>query len=269
MRWWSNKRVPRVGEQRHRAQRASKNLAKQGRQLSPVVIEGRKIAASFWGKAWCDNLESYRDYEYRLPRGRTYVRNGSVLDLKVSAGEITALVSGTEVYDVKIRIKALESARWDSLKSRCAGQVGSLIELLQGRLSEPVMRIITDPEKGLFPKPVEIQMSCSCPDVARMCKHVAAVMYGVGARLDQHPEVLFLLRHVDQGELIASAVDLETTRREPKRKTIATEELGEVFGIELAGETPAVPASARRAAPRKSGAGGSSRGRPRKASAKR
>lgn len=234
MNWWRYTPKPSVHERRRRAQRVVHGLAKNGRKLSPVVIEGRKIASSFWGSAWCDNLESYRDFEYRLPRGRSYVRNGAVLDLGITAGKITALVSGSDVYEIEIGIKPLPQARWSTLKSRCAGQLGSLIELLEGRLSEPVMRIITDPDEGLFPKPGEIQMSCSCPDVARMCKHVAAVLYGVGARLDSQPELLFLLRHVDQAELITGAAELDTPRAGTSRKTLAAEELGDVFGIELA-----------------------------------
>jgi uncharacterized Zn finger protein len=207
-----------------------------------VVIRGRQIATTFWGKAWCNNLQSYRDYEHRLPRGRSYVRNGAVLDLGITTGKIAALVAGSSLYEVAIGIKPLPQARWSSLRNRCAGQVGSLIELLEGRLSDSVMRLVTDREVGLFPAPAEIQMSCSCPDVATMCKHVAAVMFGVGARLDDEPQLLFLLRHVEQAELVAGATDFEVTRRAPKRKTIAAEDLGEVFGIEIAAEEPRAPA---------------------------
>jgi uncharacterized Zn finger protein len=238
MNWWYDKPTPSVRERRRRAQQAGQGLAKQGRKLSPVVVEGRQIAASFWGKAWCQNLESYRDYENRLPRGRSYVRNGSVLDLSISTGKIAALVFGSDIYEVDIGITPLAPARWSSVKSRCAGQVGSLIDLLEGRLSEAVMRIMTDPSEGLFPKPTEIQMSCSCPDAARMCKHIAAVMYGVGARLDERPDLLFLLRHVDHAELIAGATQLKAPRRGSLRKTIAAADLGDVFGIEIAPEAP-------------------------------
>ena len=233
MSWWGFDRKPTVKEQRRNAAREIQRLAKRGEQLSPVVIEGRTIASSVWGKAWCDNLESYRDFEYRLPRGRSYVRHHAVIDLKVSAGQISALVCGSEVYSVEIAIKALAPAHWSRIKSQCAGQVGSLIELLEGRLSDAVMRIITHRDNGLFPKPAEIQMECSCPDSATMCKHVAAVMYGVGARLDLQPELLFALRNTDHADLIAQATDLEVTRGAARRKTIADDALGGIFGIEL------------------------------------
>src|SRR5882724_9255970 len=226
-------RRPTVREQRQNAARESQRLVKSGEKLSPVVIEGRAIASSFWGKAWCDNLESYRDFEYRLPRGRSYVRHRAVIDLKVRAGEIAGLVCGSEVYRVAITIKPLAQGHWSRIKSQCAEQVGSLIELLEGRLSEGVMRIITHRDSGLFPKPSEIQMECSCPDSARMCKHVAAVMYGVGARLDERPELLFVLRNADHGELIAQVGNLAVSRKGAGRKTIADEALGSVFGIEL------------------------------------
>ncbi len=231
--WWSYPRMPSVQQRRHRAAEESRRRGKRGQQLSPVVIDGRTIASSFWGKAWCDNLESYRDYENRLPRGRSYVRHRAVLDLKVTAGKIAALVMGSSLYQVQITIKPLAQTLWSGVKAQCAGQVGSLIELLEGRLSERVMRIITHRDSGLFPKPAEIQMQCSCPDWATMCKHVAAVMYGVGARLDVQPELLFTLRKVDHSELIAHAAEFEVSRKGSKRKTIAPDALGSVFGIEL------------------------------------
>ncbi len=237
MNWWNYAPKPTVREQRARAareaQRLAKKGAKSGRVPAPVTIAGRSIASSFWGKAWCQNIESYRDYEYRLPRGRSYVRNGAVLDLVIDPGRITAVVSGTQLYEVEIHIKRLEKTHWARVKAQCAGQIGSLVELLAGKLSEPVMRQVTDREHGLFPKPAQIEMTCSCPDWATLCKHVAAVMYGVGARLDQAPELLFTLRQVDHGELIEQAADVEVARGS-KRKTIAREDLADVFGIELA-----------------------------------
>lgn len=261
MSWWSFERKPSVQEQRQKAIREGQRLAKLGRKLVPVAIEGRKIAASFWGKAWCENLESYRDYEYRLPRGRSYVRHGAVLHLDVSAGKVTALVSGSEIYEVEITIKPLAQTHWSRIKTRCAGQVGSLIELLEGRLSEGVMRIVTHPDEGLFPKPAEIRMLCSCPDSATMCKHVAAVMYGVGARLDGQPDLLFVLRKVEHAELVAGAADFKTTRGESKRKTIADSQLSDVFGIEIAEAMPAARATpAKKPVRRKSTAATTARG---------
>src|SRR4051812_32850032 len=178
MNWWSFTRKPSVHERRQKAAREARRLAKGGGTLAPISIEGRTIARSFWGKAWCDNLESYRDFENRLPRGRSYVRSGAVLDLKVASGKITALVSGSDIYEVAITITPLIADHWDRIKTQCAGNVGSIIELLEGRLSERVMQVITHRGEGLFPKPAEIRMECSCPDWATMCKHVAAVMYG-------------------------------------------------------------------------------------------
>lgn len=250
MSWWGFERKPTVKEQRRNAARESQRLSRDlleqgGEKLSPVVIEGRTIASSVWGKAWCDNLESYRDFEYRLPRGRSYVRHHAVIDLKVSAGQIAGLVCGSEVYSVEIAIKPLAPAHWSRIKSLCAGQVGSLIELLEGRLSDAVMRIITHRDGGLFPKPAEIQMECSCPDSATMCKHVAAVMYGVGARLDLQPELLFALRNTDHADLIAQATDFDVSRSASGRKTIADEALGGIFGIELDSLPKAGPQAAK------------------------
>lgn len=246
MNWWSYTRKPGIQARRQKAAREARRFAKAGQQMSPVAIDGRAIVQSFWGKAWCTNLESYRDFENRLPRGRTYVRSGAVLDLRIAAGKITALVCGTDLYNVAIVIKPLAPAQWGRIKTRCAGNVGSIIELLEGRLSERVMQIITHRDDGLFPKPAEIRMQCSCPDWATMCKHVAAVMYGVGARLDREPELLFTLRNIDHAELIAQAADLAVNRKTASRKTLSDAVLGDVFGIDLKASSKIGPVRARK-----------------------
>src|SRR4029077_3566360 len=192
-----------VAARRRKAEREMEKLRKQGALLSPVKIEGRQIARTFWGKAWCDNLESYHDFENRLPRGRTYVRNGSVLDLQIAPREVTAMVCGSSLYRVMVGIDPVPRAQWRSICTDCAGGIDSLGELLQGRLSQGVMERICRQGLGLFPAPREIHFKCSCPDHASMCKHVAAVLYGVGARLDQQPELLFRLRTVDEKDLLA------------------------------------------------------------------
>ncbi|MDE0459111.1 MAG: hypothetical protein OXI15_17580, partial [Chromatiales bacterium] len=197
----------------------------------PIEIEGRAIARSFWGKRWCEHLESFSDYANRLPRGRTYVRNGSVCHLAIRTGRIDAIVSGSDLYDVTIRIDKLKAAVWKSVKSRCSGQIGSMLELLQGKLSEQVMSIVTDRERGLFPKPGEIRFDCTCPDWASMCKHVASVLYGVGSRLDDRPESLFLLRGVDTGELIATEMTLPGEAATDD--ALADDALAGIFGIDL------------------------------------
>ncbi|HZU35712.1 MAG TPA: SWIM zinc finger family protein, partial [Gemmataceae bacterium] len=236
--WFSFRPYVPVHVRRAQALREVEKRRKQGQSISPVVLQGRTIARTFWGKAWCENLESYSDYANRLPRGRTYVRNGSVVDLQIQGGKITALVSGSSLYEVTIRITALPDKHWHNIKTRCAGAIGSLVELLQGRLSKHVMDIVTARADGLFPHPDEIKLACSCPDWAGMCKHVAAVLYGVGARLDSQPELLFRLREVDHVELVEEAVPPAGPATATGKKTLAEDELAGVFGIELA-ETPA------------------------------
>jgi len=234
--WFQFKPYVPVAQRRANALREVNKLAKKGRVISPVAIAGRKITATFWGNAWCDNLESYSDFANRLPRGRTYVRNGSVVDLQIAPGKVTSLVSGSSLYRITIKIKPLAKDCWQSVKSQCGGQIGSLVELLQGKLSKGVMEIVTKRDDGLFPAPAAIEMSCSCPDWAGMCKHVAATLYGVGNRLDQQPELLFKLRQVDHLELIAQAASPKAKSAATKKKTIATEQLAEVFGIEMENE---------------------------------
>jgi uncharacterized Zn finger protein len=209
-------------------------MKKKGQVISPVENVGRTIANTFWGKAWCDNLEAYSDFENRLPRGRTYVRNGSVIDLQLREGQVEALVSGSDLYSVKINIHPLKTDIWKAIKKECAGKIASLVDLLSGRLSGPVMEIVTKKQTGLFPMPQEMSFSCSCPDWASMCKHVAAVLYGVGARLDHKPELLFGLRGVDHGDLIYARAQIKTAASDGvKEKMIAEDQLSEIFGIDI------------------------------------
>lgn len=226
-----------VAERRRQAAREAAKIRKKGGSLTPVVLTGRAIARTFWGKAWCDNLERYSDYSNRLPRGRTYVRNGSVIDLRIEAGEVKALVSGSSIYKVSAKISAFAPARWKALCSDCAGAIDSLVELLQARFSQGVMERMCRQQTGLFPSPKEIRFTCSCPDSASMCKHVAAVFYGIGARLDQKPELLFELRKVDHTALIATAgADLTLGGKGPAAgRVLADPGLAEIFGIEFAG----------------------------------
>jgi hypothetical protein len=177
-----------VAQRRANAAKAAQNAATGGAVFTPVAIEGRAIAHTFWGKAWCAHQESFSDYANRLPRGRTYVRNGSVIHLAISAGRIEAKVMGSSLYTLEIAVAPLPPQKWADIKTACAGKIDSLVSLLQGRLSEAVMRIVTDQANGLFPSPAETKLRCSCPDSANLCKHLSAVLYGVGARLDTQPD---------------------------------------------------------------------------------
>lgn len=237
MGWYGFAPYVSVAKRRKNAQKIVTAMKKKGQTLRPVIVEGRTIAKTFWGKAWCQHLESYSDYENRLPRGRTYVRNGSVIDLQMTGGEINALVSGSSVYKVSISIMAVAKNRWNNIIDACSGKIDSLIELLQGKLSNGIMTLVTHRELGLFPNPKEIKMSCSCPDWADMCKHIAAVLYGVGARLDEKPEELFVLRQADHTQLIAGAPIGAAIAGKDNQPTpvLAGEDLGALFGIELAG----------------------------------
>jgi uncharacterized Zn finger protein len=236
MSWYEFRPYVPVAERRRQAQKEVQKLKKKGQAVTPIVIEGRTIAQSFWGKAWCTNLERYSDFASRLPRGRTYVRNGSVMDLQIAKGKISALVSGSELYEIRIDIAPVAAKRWKSICRDCSGTIDSLVELLQGRLAKAVMDRVCRERDGLFPAPNEIKLSCSCPDWAGMCKHVAATLYGVGARLDQQPQLLFTLRGVDEGELVAGVgQDLSLTKTAPTTAQVLDEsDIGSIFGLEMA-----------------------------------
>ena len=242
MSWYAWRPYVPVAVRQARALNKMEKLRRKGLRVQPVRIEGRQIARSFWGQAWCDHLEKFSDYENRLPRGRSYIRNGAVCHLELAEGAVKAMVSGSAIYNVNIEIKKLPEKKWAQVKKRCAGQIGSLLELLQGRLSKSVMAVVTDRDNGLFPHPGEISLHCTCPDWAVMCKHVAAVLYGVGARLDEKPELLFLLRGLDHEELISAEAGLaavsnaEQTDGHPR---IAESDLSHLFGIEITAEDAA------------------------------
>jgi uncharacterized Zn finger protein len=220
---------------RRRAERQMGKILKKGQTPAPIMLQGRAIAETFWGKAWCENLDRYSDYVNRLPRGRAYLRNGSVMDLQIAPGAVDALVSGSKLYRVEVGIAAVPKARWRSICNDCAGEINSLVELLHGRFSKVVMERLCQQKTGLFPQPSEIEFSCTCPDWVAMCKHVAAVLYGIGARLDDEPELLFKLRKVDGSELIAKAgAGLSLTKnRPPENKLLPSEGLAEIFGLDL------------------------------------
>ncbi len=229
-----------VGARKARAAKKIARLRKQGHKLDPIEIEGRTIATTFWGKAWCKNLEGYSDYANRLPRGRTYVRYGSVLDLQATPGcagrskgpgTIKAKVDGSSLYSIQVKILPIAPAQWKAIKTACTGEVNSLIELLQGKLSKAVMEVVTRPGTGLFPAPKQIKLSCSCPDWAQMCKHVAATLYGIGARLDHNPALLFALRGVDPEQLIEQSLAGQIAGpASPQRNTLSTKALTSIFG---------------------------------------
>ncbi len=224
-----------VAVRRAQAKKAMQKLRKKIGNVHPVEIEGRAIARSFWGKQWCEHMESFHDFHNRLERGRRYARNGSICHLEIQSCKIKAIVSGSELYNVTVDVDALARTTWENIVSQCQGQIGSMLELLQGKLSGEVMTVVADREEGLLPQPGEIKFSCDCPDYATMCKHVAAVFYGIGNRLDERPELLFLLRDADAEELISA--EFTAPASAAGEETLAEDQLADIFGIELDDDT--------------------------------
>jgi len=234
MSWYSYGEYTTTAERKKNIAYHVAKLKEKNSDLEPIVVQGRLQAKTFWGKAWFGNLKTYEDCAYRLGRGRTYVTNGAVLDLKIKSGEINALVCGTSLYKVRITIVAASPALWRNLIAECSGKINSLVELLQGKFSQHIMQIVSNPGKGLFPKYKEIKFDCSCPDYALMCKHVSAVLYGVGIRLDDSPEQLFLLRQIDHNELLLSATNNVSFGLASNFKAKASDgDLSQLFGIDI------------------------------------
>lgn len=230
--------------------KAAEKLRKKNPDIAPVIVTGRTLATTWWGKAWTKNLEKYSDYANRVDRGKSYVLRGAVLDLKIGPGKVTALVQGSRgtPYQVAVDIKPLDKKVWDHLVKTCEGKIESLSELLEGKFPKALAEIFTQENTGLFPSPKEISFHCSCPDYASMCKHVAASLYGVGSRLGENPSLFFLLRNVELEELLSKAISQksETLLRKAERKSERRLEnfgiegdLSSLFGIEMDDTPPA------------------------------
>lgn len=227
-----------VAEKKAKAAKSLEKLKKKNPDLEPVIIEGRTLAKSWWGKAWNLNLESYADYSSRIGRGKSYVRNNAVLDLKISKGRALAKVQGTRAkpYDVEIFIENLDQSKWQEVLKLCNRRIDTLEQLIEGKFPKELEILFTDKKYSLFPPPEKIHFDCSCPDWAYMCKHVAAVLYGIGARFDLNPMLFFELRDIDGQELIRKSMEqkvenmLKNAGRKSKRE-INAEDISNIFGL--------------------------------------
>lgn len=242
MGYWGFAPYVSVAQKKAKAERLINKLIKKGKKLEPVSIAGTKIAKQWWGKSWNENLERYADYANRIGRGRLYVRHGMVVDLKIDKGNIQTLVAGTRSapYKVSVKIDTLSKKQWNDIVVKAEGQIDSIQKLLAGSFPKDFQNIFIQKGTGLFPSPKEIHFSCSCPDWAYMCKHVAATLYAVGARLDTKPELFFTLRGVNMEDLAGKVLEQETskilkaTKRKSKRKlALADDGLSELFGIDV------------------------------------
>ena len=240
--YWSNIPVysqPSVQELRRRAEASVSSARRKGQTMEPAIPQTRSgpICQSWWGQAWCRNLEGYADYSTRLERGRRYIRSGTVLDLKIHKGRIEARVQGSRrvPYKVEIRISPLSEEKCQLILEKCGRRIRTMEDLIYGRFPEELKDLFTQ-QDGLFPRPTEISFMCSCPDWALMCKHVAAVMYGVGLRLDENPFYFFELRGIDVDRFIDVALDNKVERMLENASAVTsrimdTGEMGDLFGI--------------------------------------
>lgn len=235
-----------VSERRARAEKSVAALRKKNPNIQPVVVDGQKLARTWWGQAWNRNLERYADYAYRISRGRSYVRHGAVLDLAIHASQIRALVQGSQTrpYEIQVAIDPLSPTTWQVVTDACQGSINALPDLLEGRFPKALGDLFTAEGHGLFPTPLEIHLDCSCPDWATLCKHASAVLYGVGVRLDQNPQLLFELRGVRMEDLVSQVIKeksadfLQKAKKKSSRIIEPQEdELGALFGIDLDDDT--------------------------------
>lgn len=227
-----------AAEKKAKALKSLEKLMKKDPTIQPVILEGRALAKSWWGKAWNQNLESYADYANRVDRGKKYVRNNCVLDLKIQKGTVLAKVqgSGAKHYDIKINIQTLNEDKWNQVTELCNHRIDSLESLVEGKFPKELEVLFTDRKYGMFPSPKEIHFNCSCPDWASMCKHVAAVLYGIGARLDSDPMLFFELRDIDGQELIKKSMEKKLDSMlqnagKPSEREISMDQVEDLFGL--------------------------------------
>ena len=221
-------------ESREALEREMARRVQRGEVFEPVAApKGNKLASNFWGQSWQRHLEGYADYESRLPRGRSCLRQGKVFNLAVEPGEVTAIVAGELLHDVVVKIRPIKASHWQGVKERCTGKIGSLLDILTGNLSAGVLEVITDRDEGLFPLPKEIKVICDCADSAGLCQHGAAVLYGIGLRFDADPALFFRLRAVNPEELLALAAEAVAQPLSEGTQVIADEDLSALFGIEM------------------------------------
>jgi len=224
-----------VAEKKEKAKKQIEKMKKKNPNLAPVVIEGKNIANTWWGKAWNKNLENYADYSNRISRGRSYVRNGAVLDLKIETSVVRALVqgSGKKPYEIEIKIASLSNEKWDSILNLCNHKIDNLAELVEGKFPKELEEIFTLKGKGLFPTDKEIKFSCSCYDWADMCKHVTAVLYGIGARFDEDPTLFFKLRNIDFEVLLKKTIEqkMQSLLENSDKKSDRVLDDNDIFGL--------------------------------------
>lgn len=235
---WEYPRYVSVGEKKANAVKQIAKLRKKNINLKPITVQGNKLAKTWWGNAWNKNLESYADYSNRIARGRSYVKNGFVLDLQIEKGLVNALVMGTgsKPYSITVIIEPLKTSRWDTIVKACGNKIGSIEELAEGKFPKELESIFSLKGEGLFPSPNEIKFSCSCPDYAYMCKHVAAVLYGIGTRFDEDPVLFFTLRGIDVEKLLKKSVEekMKSMLKNSDKKTgrvLEDVDVGKLFGV--------------------------------------
>ena len=232
------KYVP-VAEKKKRNKEKIEKLEKL-MDISPIKVEKRKIAHSWWGEAWIDNLEIYADYSNRLARGRKYLRYGAVANLDIEKGDIKGIVIGSskKYYEISISIDTLEEEKRNNLVKKIKKRISSLEELVQGEFPKELKGLLKSKENNLFPKAKEINFLCSCPDYAKMCKHIVAILYGVGVKLDQDPLLLFKLRGIDIDYIIDKTIenksnDLLDKSSESSDRVIENSEVNDLFDMDF------------------------------------
>jgi uncharacterized Zn finger protein len=213
-----------------------------GASMSRYIVKllSRTISYEWWGQQWCQNIAAYADYSNRLERGRAYIRKGAVKEISIEYGHVSAMVEGTAPQDYKVDISINQVS--DDLSEKLLRQIKDINDLKNGKVPENYKNLFTV-DNGIFPKANEIKFTCSCPDIACMCKHVAAVLYAIGSILDQEPLLIFQLRGIDVEAYIdkqifnaTNEILIDINNHADDERVINDAMLADLFGIEIATE---------------------------------
>ena len=226
-----------------------------------IKLHSKSISNTWWGQEWCKTINVYADYENRLSRGKTYLRQERVQDLTIEDNTITAKVKGkwSDYYNVTIKIRELPRSKSNIIIKK----ISELGSILKGSIPEDCRFLFSIGELGLFPTKDDLIYTCDCPDScggliygsnwnsakeicevdpnnAMLCKHVAAVLYSVGSILDKEPLIIFQLRGINVTKYISEEIVAQTNnllvglyQRKEEERVIDKSLISDVFGIDF------------------------------------
>jgi uncharacterized Zn finger protein/superfamily II DNA or RNA helicase len=167
----------------------------------------KSYGTTWWGKQWLQALENI-DYSNRLPRGRTYANKGLVQNLHIQGNAITAQVQGSmpKPYKISLTVPVFDAKAQENLLRIVTENPLFLSKLLNRELPPELNEACHKQGIHIFPRRWDdLKGTCSCPDYAVPCKHLAAALYIVANEIDKNPFVVFDLHNFKLVEALQTA----------------------------------------------------------------